>query len=215
MKISRVLLTPALDALPVFHAVVGVLKRQSDGEILLELDRVHQAAQKFPGRVAKKLGGAERAEGIGVASAEDVRRSSSWRNPGRLITVRHHRLGFAKSGRVSADYRRHLIGRHRAFHEPGGLRLVRGVVIENFLHRKLFSFFLHHDSAAIVDLFDRQFDALALILPGLCFPARDRHHDADADLVAGLPTFPASSNVKAILRLAANAGNACKAELTG
>jgi hypothetical protein len=103
-----------------------------------------------------------------------------------LITVRHHGFGLAQRRRISADHGHHAVGTHRAFGHTGGARLVRAVIVEDFLDGQLLSARLNEDASSVINLLDGELNALALILAGLGFATRDRHDHADFDFVTAL-----------------------------
>src|SRR4029077_6372534 len=136
--ISGVPCDPALDAFAIFNAVVGVLERESHGQIFFQFACISEAAEKLSGGVAEELGGAEGAEGVGVSAAENVSGCCAGSNPGSLVAVGHHGFCFAEGGGVSANYGGDFIGGHGAFDEAGGFGLVGAVVIEDFFHGEFF-----------------------------------------------------------------------------
>ena len=105
-------------------------------------------------------------------------------DPGSLVAVRHHRLGFAKCRRVGPKHGYHLIGTHGALRQRRRLSLVRAVVIKDFLQRQLLAEFFNHDSAVLVDLLDGKVDSFSLILSGLGFSSGNRQHHSDFDRIS-------------------------------
>ena len=204
-EVSRVLVVPLLDALLVVDAVIGVLQRQRQLQALVELALVHQAAEILRGRVAQEIGRAEGAEDPLVAAAEDGGGRGAGGDPGRLVAVRHHRLGLAQRRRIAAEHGDHAVGAHGALDQARGPRLVGAVVVEDLVERQLLAARLDGDAAGVVDLVDGELDPLALILPRLRLPTGDRQDDADFDLVAPCPHAgeTRTSTVTAIARTSA------------